>query len=245
MKRCYIVGAGEFFGNISPSESDCFIAADGGLITLLSLGIMPDIIIGDFDSLDYDALFEKLCKFEEKNSKMAPVLKKYTKITTKAECADIIKNVFENCEMITHPSEKDETDMYLAYQCGKEKGCDEFYLYGGVGGREDHTFANYCLLLKAKRDEKEVFLMGNKTKIFVIENESIDVFGTPGDTISIFAFGGDAEGVSISGMKYAAENVTLGMDFPLGVSNEFAGNGKGKISVSNGALLVMMQNVEK
>lgn len=54
-KTCYIVGAGDFFASDfnlikSATSDDCIIAADGGLATLLSYGIVPNVVIGDFDS---------------------------------------------------------------------------------------------------------------------------------------------------------------------------------------------------
>ena len=49
--RCFIVGAGEFCGCELPSERDFVIAADGGYAQLVSRGIVPDLVVGDFDSL--------------------------------------------------------------------------------------------------------------------------------------------------------------------------------------------------
>ncbi len=54
MGKCMIFCAGDFDGNILPVErGDCVIAADGGLRHVQALGIEPDIILGDFDSLGY------------------------------------------------------------------------------------------------------------------------------------------------------------------------------------------------
>ena len=54
MKTCVIFCAGEFDSLIQPiGETDLVIAADGGLRHTQSLGITPDIILGDFDSLGY------------------------------------------------------------------------------------------------------------------------------------------------------------------------------------------------
>ena len=53
-KKCYIVGAGDNSGtNFSKEKDEYVIAADGGLATLEKLGIQPDFILGDFDSLGY------------------------------------------------------------------------------------------------------------------------------------------------------------------------------------------------
>ena len=50
-KRCYIAGAGEFNENELPDQNDYIIAADNGYTALLSHGITPDLVVGDFDSL--------------------------------------------------------------------------------------------------------------------------------------------------------------------------------------------------
>ncbi len=54
MKPCIIFCAAEFDTLIAPIPPDAFIiAADGGLIHTQTLGISPDLILGDFDSLGY------------------------------------------------------------------------------------------------------------------------------------------------------------------------------------------------
>lgn len=52
MNTCYIVGAGEFTArDFDPVEGDFVIAADGGLKPLMALGVKPDLLLGDLDSL--------------------------------------------------------------------------------------------------------------------------------------------------------------------------------------------------
>ena len=54
MKTCIIFCAGEFDKLAAPIETDDYIlAADGGLRHLNKLGLVPNGIIGDFDSLGY------------------------------------------------------------------------------------------------------------------------------------------------------------------------------------------------
>ncbi len=53
MKRCVIVGAGGFHVSAwSYREEDYLIAADGGYEHLCRLGVTPDLLIGDMDSLE-------------------------------------------------------------------------------------------------------------------------------------------------------------------------------------------------
>ncbi len=52
MATCYIIGAGEFTARgLAPQAGDLIIAADGGYRYLQGLGIMPHVLLGDFDSL--------------------------------------------------------------------------------------------------------------------------------------------------------------------------------------------------
>ena len=54
MKNCIIFCAAGFTGLAAPiGAEDLVIAADGGLAHTQTLGITPDVILGDFDSLGY------------------------------------------------------------------------------------------------------------------------------------------------------------------------------------------------
>ena len=151
---------------------------------------------------------------------------------------DSIREVPKKIETVTFPVRKDETDSFLAYREGVRRGYKTFYIYGGTGGREDHTFANYSLLLYAKEEKNEAFLISEKSRVSVIKNEKTTIFGTEGKHLSLFPFGADAEGVSISGAEYECKKINLKVNFPLAVSNIFK-NSPVNIEVENGALLVM------
>ena len=54
MSNCIIFCAGEFTGLAAPiAQDDYVIAADGGYRHTCALGLTPDAILGDFDSLGY------------------------------------------------------------------------------------------------------------------------------------------------------------------------------------------------
>lgn len=54
MQRCVIFGAAAFDRLIMPIDSgDLVIGADGGMVHLNRLGLQPNVILGDFDSLGY------------------------------------------------------------------------------------------------------------------------------------------------------------------------------------------------
>ena len=53
MKRCFIYAAGTFYGlRERPREGELQIAADAGLLLCERLGVRPDVVLGDFDSMD-------------------------------------------------------------------------------------------------------------------------------------------------------------------------------------------------
>ena len=201
MKTCYIVGAGDFYGEFDPTIPDLVIAADGGYDTLSEKGYKCDLFVGDMDSL-----------------MLHPT----------------------DVETLRYPVEKDETDMFLAYYEGKKRGYTNFRIYGGVGGRIDHTFANLSLLIHGKKAGDNIILVSDKYEIFAIKNEEITLKGSLGKTFSVFAFGEVARGVSICGAKYDIDNVTLTPDFPLGVSNSFDSS-ECKIRIDDGMLLIMQE----
>lgn len=61
MKRCFIFSAGSFFGLVTaPKRDDLCIAADAGLLLCNSLGIEPDIVVGDFDSMEKPTVCSEL-----------------------------------------------------------------------------------------------------------------------------------------------------------------------------------------
>ena len=63
MKRCFIFAAGTFYGlRERPAAGDLVIAADAGYLTCRKAGIVPDLLLGDFDSMDIPADAEHLVR---------------------------------------------------------------------------------------------------------------------------------------------------------------------------------------
>ena len=53
MKRGFIFAAGTFFGlRLRPAPGDLVIAADAGALTCDAIGLKPDLLLGDFDSME-------------------------------------------------------------------------------------------------------------------------------------------------------------------------------------------------
>ena len=139
------------------------------------------------------------------------------------------------------PVEKDDTDAMLAVRRGLVLGYRKFLLYGSLDGpRLDHTVANFQTLQFLADHGAKGYLIGNTHIVTVVKNGSIRFPESAAGIISAFCMGADAEGVTIEGLQYTAENALLSAGFPLGVSNHFVGQ-PAKISVEKGSLLVIWE----
>ncbi|MBQ9924899.1 MAG: thiamine diphosphokinase [Clostridia bacterium] len=145
------------------------------------------------------------------------------------------------CPVVRLPAEKDDTDIMAALRKGLELGFRSFILYGCMGGRPDHAYANFQVLGWLTAHGARGELRGDGWIITHIENTSISFTGRPGAFFSVFAPEGDAQGVTIENAKYALDRYTLSGAFPIGVSNEFVNEAPVTLSVENGRLLIMRE----
>ena len=137
--------------------------------------------------------------------------------------------------------DKDDTDMIAAVKLGLRRGYKTFVLYGGVGGRLDHTVANFATLRYLNNFDARGFLIDRDSVATVITDGKIVLPKTARGTVSVFGYGGDAEGVSYKNLDYILTDATLTPDFPLGVSNSITLTQKtapAEISVKHGSLLI-------
>ncbi len=199
MGICYLVGAMETRFPIRKKPGDMIIAADGGYRSLLSLGIKPDLVVGDFDSLGY---------------------------------------VPTDVEVIQCPVRKDDTDMMLAAREGIKRGFDRFMLVGGLGGRLDHSLANIHTLAWLAGHGARGVLAGPKENILLLKNGTAEFHSGVTGSLSVFAWGGPAKGVTLENLEYNLQDAELSCDFPIGVSNHFT-MAPARITVKDGMLLVL------
>ena len=63
MKRCFIFAAGSFYGlREAPKAGNVIIAADAGFRLCRELGLTPDLLLGDFDSMEEPKDFAHLIR---------------------------------------------------------------------------------------------------------------------------------------------------------------------------------------
>lgn len=149
---------------------------------------------------------------------------------------DSLGRIPDEINTIVLPKEKDDTDMMAAIRLGLNDGCSEFLLYNAMGGRFDHTLANLQCLAFIRQSGARGYLFDRTHMLTIIEDEQVDLTGETG-SVSVFAYGGDAQGVDISGLYYETKNARITPDFPIGVSNELTG-APATIRVRKGRLLL-------
>ncbi len=201
----------------SEFQPDDIIAADKGLDVLREADILPDLILGDYDST---ALFEDEYFFEEYYQR--------------------------GVDILNYPAEKDFTDTEAAIQEAVDRGSTEIHILGGTGGRLDHFFGIIQnLLLPLKKgircviaDEWNRIELIAPGKPLVLKRE--ECFG---QYVSLIPFEGAVHNVTLTGMKYPLQDTTLEMGSSLGISNEVTEE-TAEISFSDG-ILIMVQSKDR
>jgi len=139
---------------------------------------------------------------------------------------------------LKHPRKKDDTDLSLALDEAIARGFRHIMITGAWGGRPDHCVGNLQLLVKAARQGFFVqMLCGDFIATAITDSQVLHLNGS--GTVSVFAWGGQARGVSLRGLEYPLENAILQDNIPLGISNTL--EGEGKITLEHGALLVFYE----
>ena len=151
---------------------------------------------------------------------------------------DTLKYVPEHPNIVQLKPEKDITDTWEAVTKGFEKGYKEFHLYACMGGRVEHSIANFQLLSHIAEEGGRGYLYDDRSILTVIKDSEIEFKARDNGFISVFSLSDTSIGVDISGLKYEIKDAKLTNSFPLGVSNEFIGK-PAKISVKNGTLLIV------
>jgi len=175
------------------------ICADGGLLIAQQLGLHPDFLIGDYDSMDMPNL------------------------------DGIIKL----------PMEKDMTDTEAAIDLAVSKGHTHLTILGGLGGRFDHTMGNIGMLAKHTGKLDHIAFVDGQNYVFMAAPGKVNVPASNYPYLGIISYGGTAENVTLSGVKYPLTNHFLTNETSLGVSNEITSD-EAMISFTAGKLLIIL-----
>ncbi len=139
-----------------------------------------------------------------------------------------------------YPSEKDATDTNLCLDYAIEQGCNEVVILGGLGGRLDHEFSHYALMLYGLKRGVRVILVNGCNEIRM-EDKPFSLKPDEKKYISFFPFGGKVENFTVRGLKYETDNMTLFCDRAQASSNQFDGGEMAEISFQEGGIVLVMR----
>ena len=138
-----------------------------------------------------------------------------------------------------YPEHKDASDMELAMEKAVNFRHANLFVYGGIGGRLDHTLAN--LQLFASFSERGVYVTAIAEDFAVRLVTGPDAFTLPEGlergTVSVFAANDRAEGVIERGLESSLDDEPLTNRTSRGLSNELIGQ-EATVAVESGTLYV-------
>ncbi|HUI47491.1 MAG TPA: thiamine diphosphokinase, partial [Acidimicrobiia bacterium] len=139
-----------------------------------------------------------------------------------------------------HPVEKDATDLELAFDLARDRGVQSVTVVGGGGGRVDHFLANVALLASSRFSDLVVDARIGDAHVSVVQGgrPALAVVGAIGSLITLLAVGGDACGVTTTGLQYPLHGATLRPGSSRGVSNVLVSE-RATVELEQGTLLVI------
>ena len=141
--------------------------------------------------------------------------------------------------MITLPVHKDDTDTVFAVKEGLKRGFRQFLLLGALGGRIDHTFANFSVLEYLHQNGAHGLISDSRVQICFTAGETCTFRGKTGQTLSVFPYGCESCTVTHHGFEYELAQQKIFSSFPLGISNVIKSD-TARIEFHDGKALVML-----
>ncbi len=197
--------------------AEYIICADGGAIHCDRMGIIPDMVIGDMDSIPLE------------------IREKYARHHVAMEIFPVHKDNTD-LELAIH---------YARAQIKKETiGKASIHIFGGLGGRWDMSLATVFLLAKRDNHNQEIVLHGDRETFHALQPGEYSFQGIVGQRISFLPLQGDVKNLTLSGLRYPAKEITLKAGSGRGVSNRFIDT-ECLIKFTAGVMLVIIEHAAK
>lgn len=226
-----IVAASEFnekhfMNSVKGGMFASVIAADAGYRHLDSRGFVPNIVIGDFDSLGYVPKEDKQSSIQLKE--------------------DVDAGNIQNMRVMQYPQDKDKSDLELAIDEALSMKPQILMIYGALGKRMDQTISSIQMLSHIADHRIGVFCVGDKDSCVVVNGPSEFGLGIPNaddidKTISIFSLTDVSLVEASQGLKWPYTNTAITNSMSLGISNVITANPM-KIKVKMGKILLVFSS---
>lgn len=200
---------------------DLLIAADRGLVFCKTHGIVPNCIVGDFDSAGTAIL-------EDYRDDLSIEIRSFVPEKDWTDTEIAVETAIEKLKETNEPDAAQEIRIYLL---------------GGTGTRLDHVLGNLQVMELALSKGVSLVIVNAHNEIRMIGGTAggyleIDRAESFGKYLSLVPWGGPVEGLTLTGMKYPLDQFTLPTAGSRGISNEITAS-KAVISLTAGKLLVI------
>lgn len=216
--KTVIIGGGSLEAEVAiriiKQEKCTVIAADRGLDYCRLIHILPDVAIGDFDSVSSGTI-GLLPSFEKKGVKVIRL----------------------------NPI-KDDSDLEAALDYALKNTEGDIVILAATGTRLDHVFGNLSLLRRAAEHGRHAMIVDRTNRIRLLsagETVTIKKSEQYGKYVSLLPVFGRCEGVTETGVFYPLDNAVIGDGkyyFTLTISNEITED-VATFSVGQGMLLLI------
>lgn len=150
-----------------------------------------------------------------------------------------IKILQSHIKVNQYRSEKDATDMEIAFEWALTQNPEEILLFGASGGRLDHELMNMQLLYKSRFSSAIVKLIDIKNEISLQMPGSYRVdHDEKYRYISFLSHSEEVRGITLEGFKYPLKHAVLKAGSSLCISNELV-NKSGTYSFDSGIILMV------
>ena len=195
---------------------DKVFVVDKGLEYADALNLIPDYIVGDFDTVDVQLLEHYRNKIQK----------------------DEINAYIEQ-----HPVKKDATDTELALQHAMKENAKQITILGATGSRIDHVLMNLGLLLQTTKKGILCTIIDENNRIRLLSAKGNNVCKIKrekqyGTYVSLIPMTPVVGGVSLEGVMYPLESAKIYQGDSLTVSNQIT-ESEAVIRIEEGELLVV------
>lgn len=191
-------------------QIDVLICADGGGNLAISSGRIPDVLVGDFDSITQEN-FSK-CLDGNTEIKKYPAEKDETDLELAVKYAEATLQCYGNSK-------------------------DEIFLYAGGGKRLDHLLGNIALMLGSALNNRRIRMIDKNYQAWIMLPGKEIIQGFKGQELSIVVLSEQAR-VTSKGLYYELANLTLLQSGARGISNVFKDE-EAEIELHEGRILII------
>lgn len=207
MKHAVIVANGPFLAKEIIEEAvknKHIVALDGAANRLAQIGILPNVVLGDFDSMPESGrnVWGLHKHFHDMSTTDSPYLGNYGVTIVPAK-------------------DQKHTDLTKAIHFCDTQGFDAITVICATGGRLDHHQATMTALRREYKKDRPILLHTEQQTVCFMKDGKLVVKGRPGDKVGISAY--PSATVTTSGLLYELKDHALEIGMTESTCNELTG----------------------